>query len=132
MESVGDGGNSVTDHDAIALTGLRATAFHGVLEHERREGQLFLIDLVVHVDVKRAAASDDLGDTVDYSLLAAQAVAAVESDPVNLIETVAERVAMVALAHGLVRSVEVTIHKPGAPIGVQFADVSVTIYREKS
>ena len=83
--------------DRIALTGLRATAFHGVLEHERRDGQLFLIDVTVHLSLREAASSDDLDDTVHYGVLAEKVVEAVESDPVDLIETVAERVATVAL-----------------------------------
>jgi 7,8-dihydroneopterin aldolase/epimerase/oxygenase len=115
--------------DMIAITGLRANAFHGVLEHERRTGQVFIIDLVVHFDVAAAAASDDLADTVDYATLSEEVVAAVESHPVNLIETIAERVASVALAHRQVTSVAVTVHKPSAPISVPFDDVSVTITR---
>ena len=59
-------------------------------------------------------------------------VAAVERDPVDLIETVAERVAAVALAHPAVEEVEVTVHKPEAPIGVPFADVAVTIVRGRA
>jgi 7,8-dihydroneopterin aldolase/epimerase/oxygenase len=117
--------------DRITLTGLRATAFHGVLENERRDGQLFLIDVTVHLSLREAAASDDLDDTVHYGVLAEQVVEAVESDPVDLIETVAERVAAVALGFSRVDSVDVTVHKPNAPITVPFDDVSVSISRSR-
>ncbi len=117
--------------DRIALTGLRATAYHGVLEHERRDGQLFVIDVTVHLSLREAASSDDLDDTVHYGVLAEQVVAAVESDPVDLIETVAERVAAVALAFARVDAVDVTVHKPNAPITVPFDDVSVSITRSR-
>lgn len=117
--------------DQITLTGLRAAAFHGVLEHERRTGQVFVIDVVLHLDLAAAAATDDLELTVHYGELAEEVVAAVESDPVDLIETVAERVASVALVHAPVQIVTVTVHKPSAPIAVPFEDVSVTITRSR-
>lgn len=115
--------------DRLVLTGLRATGFHGVFEHERRDGQLFVIDLIVHLSLRDAASSDDLDDTVHYGVLAEKVVAAVETDPVDLIETVAERVASVALSFARVVTVDVTVHKPNAPITVPFEDVSVSISR---
>ena len=115
--------------DTITLTGLRANAFHGVFDHERRTGQVFIIDVAVHLDLRAAAAHDDLGLTVHYGELAEEVVAAVESDPVDLIETVAERVAQVVLAHHAAAVAVVTVHKPDAPIAVPFADVAVTITR---
>ena len=115
--------------DTITLTGLRANGFHGVFEEERRDGQVFVVDVVAHLDLAAAAASDDLEQTVHYGVLANEVVAAVESNPVDLIETVAERVAAVVLAHKSVRVVVVTVHKPSAPITVPFDDVSVTITR---
>jgi dihydroneopterin aldolase len=122
-----------SDHlDEIRLTGLRASAFHGVLEHERANGQLFLLDIVVRLPLAPAARTDDVDDTVHYGELAERVVAAVESDPVDLIETVAERAAAVALAFPLVREVEVTVHKPNAPIAVPFDDVSVRIVRTRA
>ena len=118
---------SASDH--ITLTGLRASAFHGVLEHERRTGQVFIIDVTIWLDLEAAAASDDLDLTVHYGELAEEVVASVETEPVDLIETVAERVANVALAHKPVTRVIATVHKPSAPITVPFADVAVTIER---
>ena len=117
--------------DTITLTGLRASAFHGVFEHEKRDGQDFFIDVTVHLDFTAAAAGDELAETVHYGVLAEEVVSAVERDPVDLIETVAERVAAVALTHQAVQLVEVTIHKPGAPITVPFADVAVSITRRR-
>jgi dihydroneopterin aldolase len=121
----------VSEHDHITLTGLRVQAFHGVLEHERRTGQEFLIDVTVWLDLEAAAKSDDLALTVHYGELAEEVVAAAEVEPVDLIETLAERIARVALQHRPVQRVRVTVHKPGAPITVPFADVSVTIERSR-
>mgnify|MGYP000876016602 CR=1 FL=1 len=118
--------------DEITLTGLRASAFHGVLEHERRTGQVFIIDATVYLPLGQAASSDDLEKTIHYGELAEEIVAAVETDPVDLIETVAERVAAVVLAHELAVFTRVTVHKPSAPITVPFDDVSVTITRGRT
>jgi dihydroneopterin aldolase len=118
--------------DRIVLTGLRATGHHGVFEHERVDGQMFVIDVTVHLSLYEAAQSDELVDTVNYGELAEKVVAAVETDPVDLIETVAERVADVALGFTRVDSVDVTVHKPDAPITVPFDDVAVTITRGRA
>jgi dihydroneopterin aldolase len=115
--------------DDLRLTGLRAFAHHGVFEHERENGQPFIIDVVVHLQPREGPASDDIADTVHYGVLAERIVAAVESDPVDLIETVAERVAAIVLEDERVFLAEVTVHKPEAPISVPFDDVSVTIRR---
>ena len=121
----------MTTMDEIKLTGLRASAFHGVLDHERANGQLFLLDVAVRLPLRRAGLSDDLDDTIHYGDLAERIVAAVESDPVDLIETVAERVAALVLEDPRAQSVVVTVHKPNAPIAVPFDDVSVTIERTR-
>jgi dihydroneopterin aldolase len=115
--------------DQLALTGLRASAHHGVFAHERENGQEFVIDVSVWLDSRAAAQSDDLAQTVNYGVLAEEVVGAVERDPVDLIETVAERIATVALAHPGVLRTRVTLHKPSAPITVPFDDVSITIER---
>jgi len=118
--------------DQIILTGLRATAFHGVFDHERRDGQVFVLDVTVSLDFAAAAASDDLELTIHYGELAEEVVGAVERDPVDLIETVAERIARVVLAHKAAQSVTVTVHKPSAPVAVPFDDVAVTITRSRA
>lgn len=117
--------------DQLTLIGLRASGFHGVFAEERAEGQDFFIDVTVTLDFAAAAASDDLEQTIHYGVLAEEIVAAVERDPVDLIETVAERVAAVVLAHRPAKKVTVTLHKPSAPITVPFMDVAVTITRSR-
>ena len=118
--------------DRISLTGLVARGHHGVYDFERRDGQDFIIDVAVDLDLRAAAASDDLKRTVHYGELAEAVVAAVEGDPVDLIETVAERVAEIALGWAAVHSATVTVHKPQAPIAVPFTDVAVTITRSRA
>ena len=115
--------------DELAITGVECFAHHGVFDFERREGQVFLIDLVLGLDTAPAAASDDLHDTVDYGSLVAAAKAAVERDPVDLIETLAQRIADVCLLDSRVEWVRVTVHKPDAPIDATYSDVALTITR---
>lgn len=115
--------------DRIALTGLRVRGFHGVFPEERRDGQDFVVDVTLHVDLRPAAATDDLTLTVHYGELAEQLARVIEGEPVDLIETLAERLAQVCLAHAAVTAVEVTVHKPSAPIARDFTDVSVTVRR---
>jgi dihydroneopterin aldolase len=117
--------------DRLALTGLRATGHHGVFEHERRDGQEFVVDVQLGLDTHRAAAGDDLRATVHYGELAERLHAAVASDPVDLIETLAQRLADICLAEPPVAWVDVTVHKPHAPIQVAFDDVSLTIHRSR-
>ena len=117
--------------DRVAVLGIEARGFHGVFDMERREGQTFVVDVVLGVDTRQAAATDDLADTTDYGAVAASVVALVEGEPVDLIETLAEQIAAACLAFGGVRAVEVTVHKPEAPVGVVFADVTVTIVRPR-
>lgn len=115
--------------DTVSLTGLRVFGRHGVLPEERRDGQEFLVDVVLSVDTRPAAASDDLADTVDYSALADALAAVVAGEPVDLIETLASRLADVCLADERVISAGVTVHKPAAPIAYAFSDVAVTVVR---
>ena len=115
--------------DRITLTGLRVRGFHGVLPSERVEGQDFLVDAVLTVDTSAAAASDDLSLTVDYGAIAQALAGIVAGEPVDLIETLADRLAAACLAFALVEAVELTVHKPAAPIPLAFADVSVTVVR---
>jgi dihydroneopterin aldolase len=115
--------------DELSVTGIECFGHHGVFEHERREGQSFVVDLTLGLDTRPAAASDDLHDTVDYGSLVAQVKAAVESNPVDLIETLAERISGVCLLDDRVEWARVTVHKPGAPIEATFSDVTLTIIR---
>lgn len=115
--------------DRITITGVRGTGFHGVFEHERREGQAFIADAVLHVETRAAAASDALADSVDYGDAAQRMHDVLVGPAFDLIESVAERIADALLDMRGVLSVEVTVHKPQAPITVPFGDVSVTVLR---
>ncbi|MDN4163289.1 dihydroneopterin aldolase [Nocardioides abyssi] len=115
--------------DEISVTGIECWGHHGVFDFERRDGQTFVVDLVLGVDTAPAAASDDLHDTVDYGSLVAAVKTAVEHDPVDLIETLAQRIAGVCLADAKVAWTRVTVHKPDAPVDATFADVALTITR---
>ncbi len=114
--------------DKITLTGLKARGHHGVYDFERANGQDFVIDVVLEVDLAKAAETDDVRDTVHYGELAEKLIAVIAGEPVNLIETLAERLAHVCLEQS--RRVTVTVHKPQAPIPHEFTDVAVTITRE--
>jgi 7,8-dihydroneopterin aldolase/epimerase/oxygenase len=115
----------------IALTGLRAHGYHGVFDFERVEGQEFEVDVVLVLDLGPAMRSDDLAETVDYGKLANDLVAVVTGPPVNLIETLADRLVAVCLADPRVAEATVTVHKPGAPIRHRFTDVAVTLHRAR-
>ena len=117
--------------DELVISGVECFGHHGVFEHERRDGQTFVIDLALGVDSRPAATSDDLRDTVDYGSLVAQVKAAVEKDPVDLIETLAQRIADVSLWDARVEWARVTVHKPDAPIDANFSDVALTITRKR-
>jgi dihydroneopterin aldolase len=117
--------------DRISLVGLRASGRHGVLPAERLDGQEFLIDVALGVDTTAAAAADDLSLTVDYSELAGRLAAIVSGEPVSLIETLAGRLAAACLAEPAVQEVDVTVHKPHAPVGQLLHDISVTIHRRR-
>lgn len=120
----------MTDH--IALTGLRVTGHHGVYDFEREAGQEFVVDAVLEIDLKRAASTDDVSDTVHYGELAEALAAIVAGEPVNLLETLAERLAGACLADTRVSAAEITVHKPQAPIPLTFSDMAVTIRRERA
>jgi dihydroneopterin aldolase len=121
----------VESTDRILLRGLRGHGFHGVYEAERATGQPFVVDLELVLDLRPAAASDDVTDTVHYGELAQSVVAVVEGEPVALLETLAQRVADLCLADRRVVETTVTVHKPQAPVPVGFDDVAVTIVRRR-
>jgi len=122
---------NVPPADRLVLRGLRAHAHHGVFDFERDQGQEFTVDVELGLDTRSAAAGDDLAATVHYGELAERLHAALTRDPVDLIETLAQRLADVCLDEPPVAWVEVTVHKPEAPIRVAFHDVSLTIHRSR-
>jgi dihydroneopterin aldolase len=125
---MGDGAVS----DRIVLTGLRAFGRHGVHEFERVHGQTFTVDVLLELDLGPAARSDDVRDTVHYGELADRLVAIVAGEPVNLIETLAERIAAACLADERLSAVTVTVHKPQAPMPHEYTDVAVTVHRKRA
>ena len=118
--------------DQISLEGLRVFARHGVLEHERRDGQEFVIDAVLWLDTRPAADGDDLSLTVDYGAVADRLVRLASGPPVRLVETLAQRLADGCLSEPLVEEVEITVHKPHAPLPHRFSDVTVAIRRRRA
>ena len=115
--------------DEITLTGLRVFGRHGVYEDERRVGQDFIVDFTLRMDTRRAAETDDVSDTVHYGEAAQMVAAIVAGEPVDLLETLAARIADSLLGSPGVGRVRVTVHKPDAPIPLPFTDVSVTVDR---
>ncbi|MEL4503691.1 dihydroneopterin aldolase [Luteococcus sp. H138] len=120
----------MADLDWISVQGLSATGFHGVYPEERRDGQVFVVDLQLGLHV--VTDTDRLADTVDYSVISADVVRIITGDPVDLIETLAGRIARRCLEEPLVEVAKVCVHKPTAPMGFTFTDVSVSITRSKS
>jgi dihydroneopterin aldolase len=117
--------------DRIELRGLTAHGRHGVFDHERADGQDFVVDITVWIDLADAAASDDLADTYDYGALAQLAADVIAGPPRNLIEGVGREIADQVMRDRRVHAVEVTVHKPQAPIPQQFDDVAVVVRRSR-
>jgi dihydroneopterin aldolase len=117
--------------DRIVVRGITAHAHHGVYDWERERGQTFRVDAVLELDTAPAAAADDLDRTVNYAALAQQLHGVLTGEPVDLLETLAQRLADTCLADPLVDAVEITVHKPEADLGVPFDDVAVTVRRSR-
>lgn len=115
--------------DQIIIRGIRGMGYHGVFDHERANGQEFVVDVALDVSTSAAAQSDALADTVDYGVIASDVHALITGEAVDLVETLAERIAAACLARPGVQAVEVRVHKPDAPISVPFDDVEVRIRR---
>lgn len=120
-----------TRGDRVTLIGIAGFGHHGVYPAERQDGQQFVVDLTCWLDLTEAATTDDLTKTVHYAELAEAVVHDIERDPVDLIETLADRIAATCLAQPRVQTCEITVHKPQAPLPVPVADVSVTLMRRR-
>ncbi|MGA7206927.1 MAG: dihydroneopterin aldolase [Specibacter sp.] len=119
--------------DTITLTGITAIGYHGVFDYEKRDGQPFIVDAVLHTDISAAAATDDLSKTAHYGEVAETIAALIRGDAFDLIETLTVRIAEAILAgFAGVFAVEVTVHKPKAPIQVPFGDVSIKAFRSRA
>lgn len=118
--------------DRITLSGVTAIGRHGVFDHERRDGQPFIVDAVLFMDIREAAATDDLTKTANYGMVAETIKELITGEPFALIETLAETLAQRILSEFDLLAVEITVHKPKAPIQVPFGDITITIYRERA
>jgi dihydroneopterin aldolase len=117
--------------DSVLLSGITAKGYHGVFDHERRDGQPFVVDIVLYLDLQPAGTSDDLTRTAHYGELAQLVHGIIEGDPFDLIEALAETIAAAVLTSFPVAAVDITVHKPQAPIEVPFGDVAVTLRRSR-
>ena len=115
--------------DRITLTGLSVFGNHGVFEFERTQGQQFIVDVTVWMDLSAAARTDDVTQTLHYGELAEFAAGVIAGPARDLIESVAAEIADGVMQKWSPVAVEVTVHKPSAPIPLDFADVAVTIRR---
>ena len=119
----------MTDH--IVLQGISARGHHGVLDFEKVDGQDFVVDVALEVDLRRPGRSDLLAHTVDYADMASEVVSLITGPSLDLIEALADKIALAALNRPLVQAVEVTVHKPHAPVGVPVTDVRVLVERHR-
>lgn len=119
--------------DCISLTGLSAHGYHGVEDFEKKAGQLFSVDVSFWLNTRQAGATDDLTHTINYAEVAAAVHQEVTGPSRDLVETLAQQIAHRLLHdYPLMQQVEVTVHKPEAPIPVPFQDVTVTIRRTRA
>lgn len=124
-------GRVVVVTDTISITGLRLKGYHGVFDSEKQDGQEFVIDLDVHLDLSRAGESDDLSHTLDYSVLVDQVAKRVTGAPVDLIEKLANDILEIVWSHPQPTRAVATVHKPQAPVGHPVGDIAVTLDRER-
>lgn len=117
--------------DRITITGITGHGYHGVLDFEKAHGQTFTVDVVLETDIRAAAATDDLSLTIDYGVIAELVHSCITGEAHDLIETLTERIASAVLEACAATAVEIVVHKPNAPISVPFADVSISIRRER-
>lgn len=122
----------MSSKDFISLKGIRAFGHHGVFAEETENGQDFIVDIEMHLDLRKAGATDDLVQTIDYSGVALTVVKHIEGKPVKLIEALAQNIADEILTNKLIEKVIVTVHKPNAPVSVIFTDISATISRKQN
>ena len=118
--------------DTITITGLRLMGYHGVFDHEKRDGQEFVVDLEIELDLSSAGSTDELQKTLDYSVVVDHVAQRVTGESVDLIETLAHDLAQIVLNHPQPTAVTVIVHKPEAPVGHSVQDIAVTIRREKA
>ena len=115
-------------NDQITITGIHGYGHHGLFENERSNGQDFYVDLILNLDLSQAAQSDAIEDTVNYAEITELTHHEITTDPVNLIEKLAYRIAeRILSSHPKVKAITVTVHKPQAPVGLKVQDISVVV-----
>ena len=118
--------------DRIEIKGISEFGYHGVLEEERRNGQEFLVDVVLFLDLSLPSVSDELSETINYATVCVAISEEITGEPVALIERLAGRISERLFEDFLtLEKVEVTVHKPSAPVEQNFADIFVTITRSR-
>lgn len=121
-----------TSGDKIEIKALKLHAFHGCFDFEKKKGQDFFIDIVLWTDFTDAGHSDKLEDTVNYASVVETVKESFTGKTYNLIEAAAESVAYAVLINfSKVREIEVTVHKPQAPVEESFEDINVSIRRKR-
>lgn len=121
----------MSSKDFISIKGIRGFGHHGLFAEETENGQEFIVDLEMHLDLHKAGSTDDLNHTIDYGLVSLSVLKHIEGKPLKLIETLAQNIADEIMSHEKVEKVIVTVHKPNAPVAVVFSDISVTISRKQ-
>ena len=117
--------------DKVTLTGIRVFGYHGVFDHEKKNGQEFIVDVDISYKTNKAIDTDNLKYTIDYAEVALLVKDIIEGESRNLIETVAEEIANKIMKKFDIKTVRVTLHKPNAPVDVELRDVSVSVERLK-
>ena len=118
--------------DQITITGIHGYGHHGLFENERSNGQDFYVDLILNLDLSQAAQSDAIEDTVNYAEITELTHQEITTDPVNLIEKLAYRIAeRILSSHPKVKAITVTVHKPQAPVGLKVQDISVVVNKTR-
>ena len=115
--------------DEIAITGIRGFGYHGLFEHEKKDGQEFFVDIRITADLSSACQSDRIESTIDYGKVAIRVKELIETGSFNLIERLAEVITERLKSEFSIDAIEVTVHKPNAPVGIDLRDISVTIRR---
>lgn len=119
-------------NDQITITGIHGYGHHGLFENERSNGQDFYVDLILNLDLSQAAQSDAIEDTVNYAEITELTHHEITTDPVNLIEKLAYRIAeRILSSHPKVKAITVTVHKPQAPVGLKVQDISVIVNKTR-
>lgn len=118
--------------DRIEITGLFGFGYHGLFDDERENGQGFLVDVILNMDLSKVSHSDSIDDTVNYSTLCDLVLEEIVGPPVSLIERLAGQIAeRILREYPKVDSVRITVHKPDAPVAAKVKDLSVSLVRSR-